>query len=132
MADEYAYYSSQVQDKNEFLFSNVQQNYVTDSNGGNYPNSQVVFDLATLSNSGKFIDFNSSFITVPLVLNVALTTTGGASVENAFIASLKNGYHQLINSLSVEIANMQVVNLTNTSHLDINYRLLTTSSLEDE
>ena len=132
MADEYAFYSSQVQDKTEYLFSNVQHNFVTDSNGGNYPNSQVVFDLATLSNSGKFIDFNSSFITVPLVLNVALTTTSGASVENAFIASLKNGYHQLINSMSVEIANMQVVNLTNMSNLDINYRLLTSSSLEDE
>ena len=106
-------------------------NFLTDSNWGNYPYSQVIFDLATLSNSGKFIDFNSSYITVPLVLNVALTTTGGASVENAFITSLKNGYHQLINSILVEIANMQVVNLTNMSNLDINYRLLTTSSLED-
>ena len=65
---------------------------------------------------------------MPLVLNVALTTTGGASIENALIASLKNGYQQLIISMSKEIANMQVVNLTNMSNLDIDYRLLTTSS----
>ena len=34
--------------------------------------------------------------------------------------------------MSVEISNAQVVNLTNMSNLDIHYRLLTTSSLEDE
>ena len=97
-----------------------------------HPNGQVTFDLSTLSNSGKYIDFGLSYITIPLVLNVNLTGCTAASPENAFIASLKNGYHQLINSISVEISNMQVVNLTNMSNLDINYRLLTTSSLEDE
>ena len=55
-----------------------------------------------------------------------------ASVENVFAASLKNGYHQLINSLSVEITNNSVVNLTNFSNLAINYKLLTTCSREDE
>ena len=132
MADEFSYYNSQMEQKNEFLFSNVQTNYCVDSNNGSYPNGQVTFDLSTLSNSGKYIDFTSSFLTIPLVLNVNLTTTGGAQAENAFVASLKNGYHQLINSMSVEISNMQVVNLTNFSNLDINYKLLTTCSLEDE
>ena len=131
--DEYSYYSSQTEQKNEFLFSNVQTNYVVDNNNGSYPNGQVTFDLSTLSNSGKYIDFQNSYLTIPLVLNVNLTgPTSNANPENAFIASLKNGYHQLINSMSVEISNMQVVNLTNFSNLDINYRLLTTSSLEDE
>ena len=55
-----------------------------------------------------------------------------ASAENAFAASLKNGFHQLINSLSVEITNCQVVNLTNLSNLDIHFKLLTTSSVSDE
>ena len=34
--------------------------------------------------------------------------------------------------MSVEITNAQVVSLTNFSNLDINYKLLTTSSVEDE
>ena len=34
--------------------------------------------------------------------------------------------------MSVEITNAQVVSLTNFSNLDINYKLLTTCSLEDE
>ena len=62
-----------------------------------------------------------------------MVTTGAMTnnSENAFAMSLKNGYHQLINSLSVEITNNQVVNLTNLSNLDINYRLLSSMSGED-
>ena len=130
--DEFSFYNSQIENKTEFLYSNVQQNYVQDQNNGSYANGQVVFDLATLSNSGKYIDFQNSFIVVPLVMNLNLTGSTAVSAENAFAASLKNGFHQLINSMSVEIANCQVVNLTNMSNLDIHYRLLTTSSLEDE
>ena len=129
MSDEYSFYASQVENKTEFLYSNVQQNYVPDQNNGSYANGQVVFDLATLSNSGKYIDFQNSYIVVPLVMNLNLTGSTASSPENAFAASLKNGYHQLINSISVEIANRQVVNLTNMSNLDIHYKLLTTSSL---
>ena len=132
--DEFAYYNSQNEQKTEFIFSNTQHVYVPDQNsGGSYPNGQVVFDLASLSNSGKYIDFQQSYITVPLVMNLNLTGSGAApSNENAFASSLKNGFHQLINSMSVEITNAQVVNLTNLSNLDIHYRLLSTCSREDE
>ena len=130
--DEFAYYNSQQEQKTEFIFNNAQQVYVPDQNSGSYANGQCVFDLASLSNSGKYIDFQQSYITVPLVLSVNLASSTAAAPENAFIASLKNGYHQLINSMSVEITNAQVVNLTNLSNLDIHYRLLSTASREDE
>ena len=61
-----------------------------------------------------------------------LTGSTVSSAGNAFMTSLKNGYHNLINSMSLEITNCQVVNLTNFSNLDIQYRLLTTCSKEDE
>ena len=132
MADEFSYYNSQTEQKTEFIFSNVQQNYVPDSNSGNFPNGQISWDLSTLSNSGKFIDFQNSYVVVPLVMNLNLTGASAEDKENIFASSLKNGFHQLVNSMSVEIANCQVVNLTNMSNLDIHYKLLTTSSLEDE
>ena len=131
--DEFAFYSSQQENKTEFIFQNLQHVYVPDQNSGSYPNGQVLFDLASLSNSGKYIDFQQSYITVPLVANMNVTgSTPDLGGENAFALSLKNGFHQLINSMSVEITNCQVVNLTNFSNLDINYKLLTTSSIEDE
>jgi hypothetical protein len=131
--DEFAFYNSQQEQKTEFIFNNAQQVYVPDQNSGSYPNGQVVFDLASLSNSGKYIDFQNSYITVPLVMNVNLTASAGTpNNADVFAASLKNGFHQLINSMSVEITNAQVVNLTNLSNLDIHYRLLTSCSREDE
>ena len=130
--DEFAFYNSQNEQKTEFIFNNVQQVYIPDQNSGSYPNGQVVFDLASLSNSGKYIDFQNSYITVPLVMNLNVTASTASSAENAFAASLKNGFHQLINSMSVEITNAQVVNLTNLSNLDIHYRLLSSASREDE
>ena len=131
--DEFAYYNSQQEQKTEFIFNNAQQVYVPDQNSGSYPNGQVVFDLASLSNSGKYIDFQQSYLTVPLVMNVNLTgSTAGPDNVDVFAASLKNGFHQLINSMSVEVTNCQVVNLTNLSNLDIHYRLLTSCSREDE
>ena len=131
--DEFAFYSSQQENKTEFIFQNLQHVYVPDQNSGSYPNGQVLFDLASLSNSGKYIDFQQSYITVPLVMNMNVTaSTPNLGGENAFALSLKNGFHNLINSMSVEITNAQVVNLTNFSNLDINYKLLTTSSIEDE
>ena len=120
--DEFAFYNSQNEQKTEFIFNNVQQVYIPDQNSGSYPNGQVVFDLASLSNSGKYIDFQNSYITVPLVMNLNVTASTASSAENAFAASLKNGFHQLINSMSVEVTNAQVVNLTNLSNLDIHYR----------
>jgi hypothetical protein len=66
-------------------------------------------------------------------MNLNLTgSTAGPDAVNVFAASLKNGFHQLINSMSVEITNCQVINLTNLSNLDIHYRLLTSCSREDE
>ena len=114
MADEYSYATSVSPQDTEFLFSDKQMVYIPDSNNGSYPNSQVIFDGSSLSNSGKFVDWKQSFLTVPLVLNVS--STGGAfstaNVENAFCASLKSSTLQLIHSIGVEITNNSVVNIS--------------------
>ena len=52
--------------------------------------------------------------------------------ENDFALSLKNGYHQLVHSMSVEISNNSVVSTTSYSNMHINYKLLTTMSVDDE
>jgi len=104
--------------------------YTTDTNNGSYPNGSISFDLATLSNSNKYIDFMNSFVTIPLVmtLNSAALTS---NVENAFALSLKNGFHQLIDSIGVTITNNSVVNTTSFTNLDINYKILSQFSNDD-
>ena len=130
-ADEYTFKTSLEPDENEFIFQSRQYVWVTDQNSGNYPNSQIQWDLSSLSNSGKIVDFSQSFLAIPLVLQISnfTGTAPAATPENVFAASLKNGIHNLINSLSLEISNNQVINLTAFSNLDINYRLLSTMDL---
>ena len=132
MADEATLALSIDQQETVFDFSSRQYGWIPDSNNSSYANGQIVFDCASLANSGKFVDWSQSYITIPIVLDVNLSTATTASVENVFAASLKNGYHQLINSLSVEINNNSIVNLSAFSNLKINYDLLTTCSREDE
>ena len=51
--DEYAFHTSTAEQDSEFLFSNRQFVFVPDQNNATYANSQVLFDLASFSNSGK-------------------------------------------------------------------------------
>lgn len=127
MADGYIYHDSTLPQDNEFLFSNRQYVWVPDSNGGTYGTSQVIFDLASLSNSGKIFCAKDSFLSIPLVLhgNLSVATTNAA--ENVFALSLKS-MPALVHSLSVEITNSSVTNLANFSNLDINYKMLSTAS----
>ena len=129
VADNYTFSNSLEQDENNFIFDTKQYVYVPDSNNTSYSGGQIRFDATALSNSGKLFDSNQSFITIPLVLQMAVGTgTCADAAENAFCLSLKNGYHQLINSISVELGNNQIVNITNFSNLDINYQLLSSMS----
>ena len=133
MADEYSYATSVSPQETEFLFSEKQMVYIPDSNGNSYPNSQILFDLASISNSGKFVDWKNAVLTVPLVLN--LSATGGsfstANNENAFAASLKSSTLQLIHSIGCEITNNSVINLTPFSNIPISYTLLNSISSEE-
>ena len=134
-ADTFAYQTSTIPQQDDFIMASRQFTWIGDSNGTSYPSGQIVFDLAGLSNSGKFIDWQQTNLVIPLVLNINATAGGaggfGANPENVFAASFKNGWHHLINSMSVEITNNQVVNLTSFSNLDVNFRLLTKACYDD-
>jgi len=133
MADTVTLQNSLQSQENIFDFQNKQFTYVPDQNNGSYNNGQIIFDLASFANSGKYVDWSQSLLVIPLVLNLnAVSGSFGNGVDSAFAASLKNGAHQLINSLSVELTNNQIVNLTSFSNLDINYKLLSTMSADDQ
>ena len=133
MADEYIFASSLADQDTEFQFDTRQFVYINDQNNSSYSNSQVQFDMSSFANSGKWIDWKQSFCTIPLVLNVNATAGafGAASAENNFCASLKNSVFQLISSMSLELTNNQIINLTNFSNLDINYKILNRLSQDE-
>ena len=133
MADLYSLQSTLAPQDPQFVFSEKQVIYVPDSNNGSFPSGVVSFDLTSLANQSKWLDLQQSFISIPLVMQ--LKSTAGsfstANVENVFAMSLKNHVFQLLHSMSLEIGNNSVVNLTNFANIDINYKILNSFSEDD-
>ena len=75
----------------DYLFQNRQYTYITDSNNGSFGlGGQVVLELSGISNSGKYLDTNQSYISIPTV--TTLYALEGAfkndTPENNFAVSL--------------------------------------------
>lgn len=128
-------------------FVSRQSVYVIDSNNGAY-NGQIQIDTSSLSNSGRWASYSEGVLQIPLVVCMeALSTTSAISstlpqqvsaqvpdvrsLRKQFAIGLKNGYYQLIHSLSVEYNNTSVVQLTPYLNHYVNYKLLTTLSEDD-
>ena len=133
MADLYSLQSTLAPQDPQFVFSEKQVIYVPDSNNGSFPSGVVSFDLTSLANQSKWLDLQQSFISIPLVMQLKASAGAfsTANVENAFAMSLKNHVFQLLHSMSLEIGNNSVVNLTNFANIDINYKILNSFSHDD-
>lgn len=106
--------------------------YVIDQNNGNY-SGQIQLDTSSLSNSGKYASYSEAYLQVPLVITLQGQTVAGDpfQADAPFAVGLKNGFHQLIHSVSVEYNNTNVIQLTPYSNFDVQYRLMTSLSDED-
>jgi hypothetical protein len=109
--------------------------YITDLNNGSYGSGQVLIDSSSLSNSGRWCAYSDSYMEVPLVAalypSATVTNFITANKNFNFSAGLKNGTIQLLHSLSVELNNANVVQLTPYTNFYLNYKLLTTLSQDD-
>lgn len=131
MADQLLFETSNESQITTEPFISRQVVYVIDQNNGNY-SGQIQLDTSSLSNSGKFCDYSSSVFQVPLV--VTFQGSAVAAFQNndfPFGVALKNGFHNLIHSLSVEYNNTNVVQLTPYSNFYVSYKLMTTLSESD-
>ena len=84
--------------------------YVNDNNAQNY-SSQVVIDSTPLSNAGGYVNWAEGYILMPLVVEA----TGASGLDDADshnMMGFKNGYWNMINSMSVEFNNQTIVQQT--------------------
>jgi hypothetical protein len=128
MADSFIYNNSFQDENKEFLFENKQYVYTADQNNSSYPGGTINFDLASMSNSGRPIDWGNSYLTIPIVVNVAQNQA--ASTSQPFCLAMKN-VGCLINSVTASVNGYDCINLAQNAHLDINYKLLSTFSTND-
>lgn len=95
---------------------------VNDSNNGSY-NGSINIDTTVLSNSQRWIDYRQAVLEVPVVL--AMTSdTDISAVATSYIAGLKSGHHQLIDSMSVDIQNVNAIQQQTFTNFHVSYKVL--------
>jgi len=91
-------------------FTDKKWDYVNDNNAPNY-SSLLVLDSTPLSNAGGYVNWSEGYILMPLV--VEATATAGLDDANSHnLMGFKNGYWNMINSMSVEFNNQAIVQQT--------------------
>ena len=106
---------------------------INDNNQGSYAGGQITFDLNQLVSSDDYLDWSSSYITIPVQLSVQGTTNNPivASEANAFAMSFKGSNLSIINSINLVCSNQQIVGNTQMSNIPLNYKILTSFNQND-
>jgi len=112
-------------------FVDKQWLYVNDNNNGSY-SGQIVLDTTSLSNSGSYINWSEAFIAIPLVLQAegsatAITASNGLD----YLMGLKNGFWQILHSMSVEFNNGSIIQQTPFLNVFCSFKNLTSWSQND-
>lgn len=133
--------------------------YISDLNGGSYTGGQILLNSSSISNAGRFCDFSSSYLEIPLV--ISLTNNGFSASPNntvaggvgsqagvvagntafsnavfnalplAFSCGLKAGYWNIISQMSITYNNTVVSQLCPYLNFYTNFKMLTTLSVDD-
>lgn len=108
------------------LFESKKWTYITDttSSNGNF-SGQLQFDLNTLSSQNQWTDLSQCIITFPVKLSIKNNTSTAPNAVNVNSATIKNGFHQFIDSVQIVIGGTTVQSSQIFSNIDCNYKILT-------
>jgi hypothetical protein len=107
--------------------------YVNDNNNANYT-SQIVIDSTPLSNAGGYISWQEGFILMPLLIQLTSSTAGTLPVgtpKGNYSWAIKSGFWHLINSMTVEFNNQNVIQQTPFLNVFRSFKANTSYSLDD-
>jgi hypothetical protein len=129
-ADSLVFAESVDTESSEPLFSDKQWLYVNDSNNGSYQ-GQIVIDTTSLSNSGQYMGWNEAFLSIPLILQMENATQFALDTPLDYVLGLKNGFWQILHSMSVEFNNTSVIQTSNFLNVFSTFKCLTSWSDAD-
>ena len=132
MADTYTYEDSMETQMTLEPFVSRQVLYAIDQNNSNY-SGQIQLDTSSLSNSGKYANYQDAHFEVPIVMRLTATSANAQvaaiqQLDSSFALGLKSGYFNFIHSISVEYNNTSVIQLTPYTNFYVNFKLLTSFS----
>lgn len=105
--------------------------WIPDMNGSSY-NGQITFDLSSLGQSQKWVNYSEAYIEIPYVIAAkASVDFTAAGIITANTIGMKDGFHQIIDSIAVEINGRTGVQVQNFTNFHTQFKLLTSSSFDD-
>lgn len=137
-ADEFLFMESVDPSETKSVATEKRMYQIYDQNGGSY-NGQIQFDTSSLSNSGQWLAYSEAYIQIPYVVSMQSRQVAGGAVApvdisatyTAFSLGLKSGYYNIIDSISVELNNSNVVQKQDFLNFYVNYKCLTSFSNDD-
>lgn len=133
MADNLVYEESLNTEIDQSEFIQKRYIYVNDNNSQNYT-SQVVLDSTPLSNAGGWVNWSEGFIVMPLVVQLTSATAGSLPLDSSvgdYSWAFKNGFWNMINSMTVEFNNQNIVQQTPFLNVFRSFKTHTSWSLDD-
>lgn len=108
------------------LFESKKWTYITDSTSSNGQFSgQIQFDLNTLSSQNQWTDLSQAVITFPVKLSIKNNTAAAPGAATINSATIKNGFHNFVDSLQVVIGGTTVQSSQIFTNIDTSYKILT-------
>ena len=132
MGDEYQYeLSNRVQGGDLCPYVSKSYAVITDDAPGSYGSNVLRYSLSQLFNSAKTVNMREAVIEIPLLLTA--TCPGGFQVNKSdFVLGLKNGYHNLINSFTIQYDGKTVSEQCQNSTFYTSFKMLQTTSETDK
>lgn len=95
-------------------------------------NGYISFNLSQINGPRQYIDFKNGYLVIPHTISVkASADFTTANAINSFMLGLKNGTHQLINSINVSYNNVKIVEQTDHINQYVSYKLMTELNKND-
>lgn len=133
-SDRFVFQNALEEQDNTSLFQAKRWTYVVDSSSsGGVFNSQLQFDLNTLSSQNQWTDLREAYIQFPVKVSVINNTTGSTSLDkiNASSVCIKNGFHNFVDSVQLVLGGSTIQTSQIYTNVDASFKILTEWSQDE-
>ncbi len=137
MSDQMIYDLSQATEGSPNVFIRKDWLSLLDNQNGSYSGNSSVIDTSQLSNSNRYMGYQSAYLQIPMVMtlsadaNSALFNPAAAATSADYACGLKNWYGSVIHSVQADWNGVTVIQQTNFQSLWNTFKLMTTLSYND-
>lgn len=129
-SDKFVFQQALDEQDNTALFQAKRWTHVVDSSSsGGVFNSQIQFDLNTLSSQNQWTDLSQGFIQFPVKVTISGTTKLDNLTANA--ACIKNGFHQFVDSIQLVLGGSTIQTSQIYTNVDTSFKILTQWSQDE-